>query len=88
MELVKDFQDACGGFFCFHCNLGICIIKTEANLPGLGTIVSDEICITNILYQSKAKNRDRVMYDITEGNQFIVVLPDKEVLFKDIHNGL
>ena len=28
------------------------------------------------------------MYDSMEGNKFIVVIPDKEVLFNDSHNGL
>ena len=87
-ELVKGIRNACGRVFRFHCNSEKMIIRAEATLPGFGIIWFDNRCTANILYLSKAKNMYRVMYDGSEGNQFIMVMPKREVLSNDIHNGI
>ena len=87
-ELVKDIRDACGGFVHVHCNAVTRIIMTEATLPVFVTVWFDDRCITTILSMSKEKNKYHVMYDGAEVDQFIMVVPDKNVLFDESRNGL
>ena len=60
----------------------------EAILPGFITIWFDSRCVANILSQSKSKNRHHVMYYSAKGNQFIMIMPNKEVLFNESRNEL
>ena len=71
-----------------QCNAGTRIIRAEDTLPGFGTVWFDNRCITNILSLLKAKNKYHVMYDSAEVNQFNMVIPNKEVLLNESHNGL
>ena len=87
-ELVKDILDASGRFVHVHCNTGGRIIRIEATLPGYQTIWFDDRRIKNICYLFKEKEKHRTMYDSAKGNQFIIFIPDKEVLFNKIRNGL
>ena len=54
--------------------------------PVFGTVWFDNRCIENIISLSKTKNMHRVMRNSAEGNQFIVVMLDKEVLFNESLN--
>ena len=87
-EIVKYIHNASGRFVYVHYNLGTSIIRTELTLPGFGTVWFDDRCIANILYLSKAKKKYCVIYDSAEGNQVTTIIPQKEVLFNDIHNGI
>ena len=87
-ELVKDIRGTFEMFIRVHCNAGTSILRTEDTLPGFGTVWFDDRCIVNILSLLISKNKDRVMYDIEEVNQFIMGMPDKEVLLNEIRNGI
>ena len=85
---VKDIRNTCGRFICVHYNTGTSTIRTEATLPGFGTVWFDDRCIANILSLSKSKNRYRIMYGRAEIIQFIMVMPDTEFLFDKSQNGI
>ena len=87
-EIENDICNIHGHFVRVHCNAGTRIIRTEATLTGFGTVWFENRCITNILFMPKAKNNDHLIYDREERNQFIMVMTDKEVLFKKSLNGL
>ena len=54
-ELVKDTCNTHVRIVHVHCNPGTIIIRTEATLPGLGTVWFEDRCIANILPLLKAK---------------------------------
>ena len=87
-ELVKETRYTRGRFVQVHCNSGTRIVTTEATFPGFGTVWFDDRCIVNILYLSKAESKYLVMYDNAEVKKIIMVIPDKEILFNEIRNGL
>ena len=87
-ELVKDICDILGQFICLYCIAGTRIIKTEATLLAFGIVWFDNMCIVNIIFLSKAKNKHRVIYNSAEGNQFIMIMSDKELIFEERPNRL
>ena len=64
------------------------IIRTEATLPGFGTVWFDGRFIAKILSLSKSRNKYRVMYYRAEGNQLIMFMLDTDILFNKSFNGL
>ena len=81
-------RDTYGWFVRFHCNAVARTIRTEAALPGFGTIWFDNRGIMHMISLSKSKEKFRVMYDSAEGKQFNMVIPGNKVLFNKSHNGL
>ena len=57
-------------------------------LPGYGTVWFEPTGIANILSMSRATKKFRVIFDSEGGNFFRMVLPDREVKFQLIPNGL
>ena len=85
---MRDMRYASGRFIRVHYNAGTRTTRTEATLPGFGTIWFYGRCIANILYLSKVKYKLCVMYNSEEFNQFIMVIPNKGVLFSTNQNGI
>ena len=87
-ELVKEISNARGRFIRFHRNSGTRITRKEETLPSFRNIWFGNRCIANILSLLKAKNKYRVIYYSEKGNQFIIIIPDKDILFKVNRNGI
>ena len=86
--LARYIQDACGLFMCVHFDSGAKTIRTEGTLLRFGTNCFDDRYITNILSLSKVKEIFRIMYDSAEGNQCIMVIYAKDVVFNERQNGI
>jgi hypothetical protein len=57
-------------------------------LKNYGEVWFSENAIANIILLSRVKERYPVKYDITAGNQFVIIQPDKEVIFNQSSSGL
>jgi hypothetical protein len=53
-----------------------------------GEVWFSENAIANILSLSRVKERYPVKYDSTAGNQFVIIQPDKDVIFNQSSSGL
>ena len=71
-----------------HYNIGVKIVDRVGNIPGYVTVWYKPTEIANILSVSRATRIFRVVFDSEGGNFYWMVLPDKEVRFQLIHNGL
>ena len=78
---MKEIINTHEWLFRVHCNAVTSIIITEVTLPRFGTIWYDGRCILDILSLLKAKNKYRIMYNSTEGNQ-------SDILSKILKNNL
>jgi hypothetical protein len=59
-----------------HCNAGVSHTNQIGDLPGYGTVWFHPRGIANILSLSRVKQKYRVTFDSTNGNQFIIHKPD------------
>ena len=72
-----------------HCNAGTQWTNQQGDLPGYGRVWYCPSAIANILSLHNVKNRCRVVYDSTSGNQFVVTQPDgTERVFSASDSGL
>ena len=71
-----------------HCNSGAKVVNRVGNLPGYGTVWYEPTGISNVLSMSRATKKFRVIFDSEGGIFFRMVLPDREVRFQLIPNGL
>jgi hypothetical protein len=71
-----------------HCNAGTKVASQVATLNNYGTGWYCEDAIANILSLSRVKKRFPIRYDSANGNQCVVVKPDKEIIFNEIKEGL
>ena len=70
------------------CNSGVKIVDRFGDLSGYRTVRCKLTDITNILLMSRAKTQLWVIFDSKGGDLFRIVLPDREVRFQLIPNGL
>jgi hypothetical protein len=71
-----------------HCNAGTIVVTQVGTLKNYGEVWFNRKGIANILSLAKVKERYPVRYDSEGGNQFIVVQPKKQVVFKQSSSGL
>ena len=71
-----------------HCNSGAKVVNRVGNLPGYGTVWYEPTGISNVLSMSRATKKFRMIFDSEGGIFFWMVLPDREVRFQLIPNGL
>ena len=71
-----------------HCNRGVKIVKNTNNLPGYENVWYKPIGIPNILLMSRVIRIFRMVFDSEGGSFFRIVLPDREVRFHLIPNGI
>lgn len=57
-------------------------------LKNYGTVCYSDSTITNILSLAQVKKRYPITYDSKNDNQFLVIKPDKHVVFKERKSGL
>jgi hypothetical protein len=53
-----------------------------------GTVWYSDSAIANILSLAQVKKKFPIKYDSTQGNQFIFIRPDRNIVFKESHSGL
>ena len=69
-------------------NSGVKVVDRGGDLPGYGTVWYEPTWIANILSMSMATKKFWVLFDSEGRNFFRMVLPDREVRFQLIPNGL
>jgi hypothetical protein len=70
-RLLKNIRKA-DSFMDIHCNAGVTSTNLVGNLPGYGEVGYHPSGIANILSLARAKDRHRVTFDSTDGNQFVI----------------
>jgi hypothetical protein len=86
-HLLTDIHES-GRSINIHCNAGTRRITQVGTLKNYGEVWFSENAIANILSLSRVKERYPVKYDSTAGNQFVIIQPDKEVIFNQSSSGL
>jgi hypothetical protein len=71
-----------------HCNAGSRRVTLVGTLRNYGEVWYCKDAIANILSLAKVKERYPVKYDSKQENQFVVVQPQKKVIFKQSPSGL
>jgi hypothetical protein len=71
-----------------HCNAGMKVVIQVATMNNYGTVWYCKDAIKNILSLSHVKKWFRIRYDSANVNQFVVVKPDKEIIFNESKEGL
>ena len=82
-KLVRDICDAHKSFLRVLFNSRTRTIIKEATLPGFGAVWFDNRCTMNILYLLK-----KIVHDSVEAKKFIMVMPNKEVILNESHDGI
>jgi hypothetical protein len=85
--LMTNINDA-GKIINIHFNAGTQCVIDFGTLKNYEEVWYSKDAITNIIFLPRVKERCPVKYDSTNGNQFIVVRPTKEVIFKQSELGL
>jgi hypothetical protein len=57
-------------------------------LKNYGTVWYNDSAIANIISPRAGKKKFPIKYDSTQGNQCIVIKPDRNIVFKENHSGL
>jgi hypothetical protein len=86
-SLLTDIHES-GKSINIHCNAGTSCVTKVGTLRKYGEVWYNENAIANILSLARVKERYPVKYDSTNGNQFIVIQPTKEVIFHQSQSGL
>jgi hypothetical protein len=80
-SLLTDIHES-GKSINIHCNAGTRRVTKVGTLRNYGEVWYNEKAIANILSLARVKERYPVKYDSTNGNQFVVIQPTKEVIFR------
>jgi hypothetical protein len=86
-SLLTNIRNA-GKSISIHCNAGSTRVSEIGTLMSYGDVWFSKSAIANILSLSKLKERYRVKYDSSAGNQFVVKQPTQNVIFKQSLSGL
>lgn len=65
-----------------NCNVGTKLVTMEGTLRNYGRVWYSKDAIANIQSLSNVKARHPVRYDSGSGNEFVVMKPNKDVVFK------
>ena len=71
-----------------HTNTGCKSNKTEADVPGFGTVWFDPDAIANIFGFADLVDKHRITYDSAKEDAFLIHMPQKIVKFKRSPEGL
>jgi hypothetical protein len=71
-----------------HYNARTKVIKQVRTINNYDTVWYCKYVIANILSLSRVKTKITVHYNSSQCNQFVVVKPDNEVIFKERKEGL
>ena len=71
-----------------HCNAGTCVTNKVGTLSGYGEVWFSEQAIANILSLANVSKRYPVVYNSKEARGFVVMKPDRKVVFHQSPQGL
>jgi hypothetical protein len=86
-DLVTDIHTTTETLELFT-NGGSLTTNQRATVPNYGEVWYDPNAITNIFSLSKMEKKYRITYDLSKEKSFIVHLPNKQIKFTKIFNGL
>jgi hypothetical protein len=86
-RLLTDIHES-GRSININCNAGTRRITQVGTLKNYGEVWFNENAIADILSLLRVKERYPVKYNSTAGNQFVIIQPDKEVIFNQSSSGL
>jgi hypothetical protein len=80
-DLLSNIHESGGGIK-INCNACTMLVTQVGTLMNYGKMWFNKDAIARILSLSRVKECYPVKYDSDEGNQFVVVQPNKELVFK------
>jgi hypothetical protein len=85
--LLSDIHES-GRWINIHCNAGVRQVTKVGTLKNYGEVWYFEDAIASILSLAKMSKRYPVKFNSVNGNQFVIIQPNKEVIFKQSKSGL